>query len=302
MRSRGIGASEVAAVCHLDPWTTARELWEYKTKRRKKPPPSPAMAFGIEMEPVAFEYYCQLTGFKGETQVRAVHDTIPFLRAIADGWDGTTGVQIKVPSGEHLLRALRRGDIPKNYLLQCYAEMEIFGASNWTLFVYDADEPEASSLIGIDGQSLWNSGYVIKDFWEHQAVGLLKDFWGAFERDEWEDAKIPEPDEMVWKAALHMREESKVREQEAEDLKAESDAILLQEMRFNSKLSCAGHRAFWQKRKASYGVSIGCEDEETMRKVFDAIKDLENAEGVKEVKARVTEESYSFQVKEVKEK
>ena len=81
-----------------------------------------------------------------ESQVPAIHSEMPFLRAIADGWNGKRGVEIKCPSGTSVLESMQRGVVPKHYLLQCFTEMVIFGVDEWDFFVFCAEGPSESQL------------------------------------------------------------------------------------------------------------------------------------------------------------
>lgn len=304
-QSLGIGASEVAAVCHLDPWATARELWEIKTGRRAKAPRTAAMEFGIEMEPNGLAHYLHLTGrdlgnIIIETQVCAVHSKFPYLRAIADGWNGTTGVQIKCPSGDNLLESMRRGLIPKHYLVQCAAEMAIFEAEGWDFFVYDAEKPEESKLIQVNWAMPFGTYYDLQTMWIEIALPLIEEFWKRLCAEKWEDSERDIPPSVTWENAIKRRQDAEAKILELQEIKDFATAELQQMMGFNSKASNSGWLAYWQRRKPAYKLTISCDDAASLAEVKAAIEPLENAEGVRKIEAKESSEAWTFQVKGVK--
>jgi putative phage-type endonuclease len=62
-RKKGIGGSDVAAICGISPWKSAYEVWLDKTSPvGSENPPSAAMEYGIMMEPVIRRWYEKKTG------------------------------------------------------------------------------------------------------------------------------------------------------------------------------------------------------------------------------------------------
>ena len=302
---QGIGASEVAAVCHLDPWRTARELWEMKTGRREKDKRTAAMEFGIEMESTALAHYLRMTGQDAgniitETQVCAVHPEITFLRAIADGWNGTSGVQIKCPSGESTLESMRRGVIPRHYMLQCAAEMSIFEAEDWDFFVYDAKNPDQSELAAVGWDNEWSGDLALAEFWDSTAIPLIKEFWERMCKDEWKDVDRPIPPDNSWKSAIAQIQSSQAMIDLMTETKDDAKAELQQMMGFNSSASAGGWRAFWQRCNPSWSLTVKCDSSEALKAVYAALKPLEDAEGVIKLDCKESQEGFTFQVKQEK--
>lgn len=93
-RRHFIGASEVAAICGLNPYCGPLEVFMLK-----KLPFEQVMALsdkigeklcvemGNALEPLALRKYERKYGVLPETGVVAVHPDVPFLRASLDGWD-----------------------------------------------------------------------------------------------------------------------------------------------------------------------------------------------------------------------
>lgn len=254
--STGIGASEIAAICHLSPWESAYGLWQKKTGRIPKPATIPAMQLGIDMESEAFEAYSRVIScVEMKPQVAASHRTLDYLRAIADGWDGENGVDIKIPSADPLLIDARQGRIPHHYALQLACCMEVFEVEAWDLFVYD---PAAKT--GIILTATWDMpfthGFTLAKFWDQVATPLIADFWKRMDADKWEDdSLLPRPIENEWMEAIDARNAIKDQIGVLEERLETWNARLKQIMRFNSSLTCAGWTAKWRQSRASDSIS-----------------------------------------------
>src|SRR5690606_22837425 len=55
-RSKGVGASEAAAVCGVSPYETPFEVWARKTGRIGKKESTPVMQLGTFCEPLLFDH------------------------------------------------------------------------------------------------------------------------------------------------------------------------------------------------------------------------------------------------------
>src|SRR5690606_11348877 len=55
-RSKGVGASEAAAVCGVSPYETPFEVWARKTGRLDKKKSTPVMELGTHCEPLLFDH------------------------------------------------------------------------------------------------------------------------------------------------------------------------------------------------------------------------------------------------------
>jgi putative phage-type endonuclease len=296
LKSKGIGASDVASIMHLSPWQEAKELWEIKTGRKPKPPQTEAMRHGIEIEPIAFKEYCELTGFAGEQQVIAVHPEFPYLRCIADGWDGNRLLEIKSPQSKKLIESVRQGVVPDNYLLQCATEMVIFGVGECDFYVFDAD---GSELISVDGLMPF-LGSTLLGYWQSTALPEIERFWGCIANDTWAESGTPDINEKKWLAAVTSRKTAMDSIAELEIQKDRAEAELKQMIAGAKSATAAGWKAGWQDRKGSLGVSVKVDSEQTMNEILAALEGIRGLAGVKAVEASVRKSSRAFTVEKQK--
>lgn len=124
-RQKGIGGSEIAAVCGLSKWRTPFDVWLEKTSPIEDSPPTLAMELGNFLEPLIVAKYCEDTGHQVATDLESI--------ALADAsWarcnlDGL----VTLPSGDQgVLECKTAGDarawgdpgsddIPPDYFCQC---------------------------------------------------------------------------------------------------------------------------------------------------------------------------------------
>jgi putative phage-type endonuclease len=296
MKSKGIGASDVAAIMSLSPWQTALELFEIKTGRRPKPPQTEAMKRGNELEPIAFKEYCELTGFAGEQQIVAIHPDLPYLRCIADGWDGKRLLEIKSPQSKKLIESVRQGIVPDHYALQCATSMYIFGVGECDFYVFDA---EGSELTTVD----WSRpfmGTTLFDYWGTMALPAIERFWGCFVNDTWAESGTPEINVARWLVAIETRRKAVDQISKLEIEKDRADSELKQMISGAKSATAAGWQAGWQDRKGSFGVGIKVDSAETMQEILTALESIRGMAGVKAVEAAIRQPSRSFTVKKEK--
>jgi putative phage-type endonuclease len=297
MKSKGIGASDVAAILHLSPWQEAKELWEIKTGRKPKPPQTEAMKRGNELEPIAFKEYCELTGFVGEQQVVAIHPDLPYLRCIADGWDGKRLLEIKSPQSKKLIESVRQGIVPDHYALQVAANMDIFGVEECDFYVFDA---EGSELITVYFLQEFLGTTRLIDYWRSQALPEIERFWGCFVNDTWAESGTPEINDKKWLAAVQARKTAMGRISQFEIEKDRAEAELKQMMAGAKSATAAGWQAGWQERKGSFGVGVKVDSEQTMQEILSALECIRGMAGVRAVEANVRQPSRSFTVNQQK--
>ena len=297
MKTRGIGASGVAAILSLSPWTTAYTLWEQKTGRKPKPPQTKQMLDGIAKEPIAFAEYVESTGYKDmEQQVIAVHPDLPYIRCIADGWDGKRGVEIKCPQSTKDIEAARQGIIADYYALQIATCMDVFGVSEWDFYVFD---PEGSELVGITFTQAFQGGTLL-DFWQQKALPAVQRFWACVSNDKWMEDGLPGIDEQKWLAAIDTRQAAVQQIAHFEDQKFKAEAEIKQMIGTAKSTTAAGWKAGWQDRRGSFGVEVKVESQETMAEILTALDAIKGLPGVKGVEAKIRETTRAFKIEKVK--
>lgn len=86
-RTKGIGGSDAAAACGLDPWRSQVELWLEKTGRLAPREESEAMAWGTKLQPLLLTELGKRVGHAiRQAPLRAERGPLPFLFAHPDGY------------------------------------------------------------------------------------------------------------------------------------------------------------------------------------------------------------------------
>lgn len=130
-RRRGIGGSDVAAVCGLSKWKSPVEVWLDKTGQIEPAPAGEAAYWGTLMEPIIRKEFADRTGFKIR-QVSAIlqHRRFPFMFANVDGivTDPNLGEGIFEAKTASAYRADEwEQGVPDEYALQVQHYMAVTG-------------------------------------------------------------------------------------------------------------------------------------------------------------------------------
>jgi putative phage-type endonuclease len=175
-RKKGIGGSDVAAICGLSRYSSAVTV--YLDKIGELPPleDNPKMKAGRILEPVIADWFAEETGYKVMKQNAIFqHKEYPFMLANIDRWlpGLNAGLEIK-NTGEYSRKDWFDGEeevIPTEYQLQANHYMAITGAERWFVAVLiggwdfqwrviERSEKLISSLISIEDK-FWNE-HVLK--------------------------------------------------------------------------------------------------------------------------------------------
>ena len=130
-RRRGIGGSDVAAVCGLSKWRSPMEVWLDKTGQIEPKPAGEAAYWGTIMEPIIRQEFADRTGFKIR-QVNAIlqHKRFKFMQANIDGIvaDPNLGEGIFEAKTASAYRAAEwEQGVPDEYALQVQHYMAVTG-------------------------------------------------------------------------------------------------------------------------------------------------------------------------------
>lgn len=100
---------------------------------------SEEMQRGIDLEPLAIQEYCNVTGHEVEHPCLIQSSEEPILMMSPDGYIGTTGaVEIKCPKTKTHIKYIRQGKIPNDYKEQIWAYFMVNPDLQWLDFVsYD---------------------------------------------------------------------------------------------------------------------------------------------------------------------
>jgi len=119
-RAKGIGGSDVAAICGLSPWKTPYQVWEEKLGLRTSQSDNPAMAYGRMMEPVLRQWYSDQTGLSVTVPREMIsHKDHPFILASLDGIaTGGRVLEIKTSRSSEGWGEPETDEIPVYYMTQ----------------------------------------------------------------------------------------------------------------------------------------------------------------------------------------
>ncbi len=171
-RRNGIGGSDAATVCGLNPYNSLIELWADKTGRLEDKPDNEAMREGRDFEEYVAKRFCEATGKKVRRRnAMFQHDTYDFILADIDREvvGENAGLECKTTNA-FSKSDFENGEIPLYYAVQCRHYMNVMGydkmylavlvlgkAFYWFEIPYDASEGEALLRLEI---SFWNDHIV----------------------------------------------------------------------------------------------------------------------------------------------
>lgn len=135
VRRLGIGGSDVAAICGLNPYSSAIDVFMDKTGMAEERPDNESMRQGRDLEDYVASRFCEATGKKVRRRNAILqHDEYDFIIANIDrdviGEDA--GLECKTTS-VYNADAWANGKTPDHYELQCHHYMLVTGAKRWYL-------------------------------------------------------------------------------------------------------------------------------------------------------------------------
>uniref|UniRef100_UPI004055A1B9 YqaJ viral recombinase family nuclease n=1 Tax=Acetatifactor sp. TaxID=1872090 RepID=UPI004055A1B9 len=186
-RKMGIGGSDAGAICGLNPYSSAMQVFYDKTSAVTEEEDKEAMRQGRDLEQYVAERFMEATGLKvRKANAIFVNEKNPFMLANVDrlvvGEDA--GLECKTVSAYNSDK-WKDDSIPEHYQIQCHHYMAVIGAKCWYIaavilgvgFVYrkiERDEELIQYLIRIE-----------TEFWkEHVMKGVMPDPDGSKACDE----------------------------------------------------------------------------------------------------------------------
>jgi putative phage-type endonuclease len=137
-RNERITATDASIIMGRNPYKTPLTLWRQKLGLQEKDFVNEAMLRGARLEPKARAAFNEYIDLDLQPAV-LVHDSIDWMMASLDGFDGEHIVEIKCP-GQKVYDACRNGDIPDYWIIQMYHQMIVANLSWAYLFVFDGEE------------------------------------------------------------------------------------------------------------------------------------------------------------------
>lgn len=173
LRKQGIGGSDAGAVCGLNPYISAMDVFLEKTaKGLVEQKDNESMREGRDLEDYVAKRFCEETGYKvRRSHATYMNEAYPFMIADVDRLlvgkeNGLVGLECKTAS-PYSADKWKDGKIPAYYLAQCYHYMAVLNAKAWYLAVLiygkefkyiriERNEETIQNLIKIE-ECFWNA-------------------------------------------------------------------------------------------------------------------------------------------------
>jgi len=171
-RKNYIGGSDLGAICGLNPYRTALDVYLDKTSGDIREETNDAMRWGNLLEEAVAKEYAEVTGQKIEIEPNTIyHPSMKFLGANIDRWVGdkeyvleckTAGFNKGKEWGE-----VGTDEIPESYLIQCafYASIcdvpkvdiaVLIGGQDFRIYTYNRNKDLEDKIIKI-GVNFWHN-------------------------------------------------------------------------------------------------------------------------------------------------
>lgn len=176
-RTRGIGGSDVGAICGVSPFTSARQIYLNKTGQfQDKLQPNEAakerMHFGHMLEPIVADEYSQRTGNRViAVNATLVHKDHPWAlanvdRLIVDGDGRPVGVLECKTTSEYMNEEWESGEILISYIYQI----------NWYLWILGLEKGAFACLVG-GNKFYYYDVFRNDELLENTIIPAAKNFW-----------------------------------------------------------------------------------------------------------------------------
>lgn len=177
-RKRGIGGSDAGAVCGLNPYRTAIQVYYDKTSEEIEEIDNEAMRQGRELEEYVARRFCEASGKKVRRANALFYDEKnPFMLADVDRMivGENAGLECKTAS-PYMADQWKEGSIPVSYQIQCYHYMAVCGADAWYIAVLIYGKEFKYYRIERDDEVIENLIRIEKEFWnDHVLSRVLPD-------------------------------------------------------------------------------------------------------------------------------
>lgn len=209
-RKQGIGGSDAGAICGVNPYRTAMQVYLDKTSKAIETIDNEAMRQGREFEEYVARRFAEETG-KKVRRANAIfcNETYSFMIADVDRMivGENAGLECKTVS-PFMAEHWKDGKIPLSYQMQCFHYMAVTGTDCWYIAALVYGREFIWHKIERDEEIIQNLIRLEKNFWENYVLA----------------GNLPSPDG------------SKVSDEVLADYYKESDRSTIQLMGFDEKL------------------------------------------------------------------
>ena len=171
-RKNGIGGSDAGAVCGLNPYRTAIQVYYDKTSEEIEETDNEAMRQGRELEEYVARRFCEASGKKVRRANAMFYDEKnPFMLADVDRMivGENAGLECKTAS-PYMAEQWKDGSIPISYQIQCYHYMAVCRADAWYIAVLIYGREFKYYRIERDDEVVENLIRIEKDFWNGNVI------------------------------------------------------------------------------------------------------------------------------------
>ena len=177
-RKRGIGGSDAGAVCGLNPYRTAIQVYYDKTSDEIEEIDNEAMRQGREFEDYVAGRFCEASGKKVRRANAMYYDEKnPFMLADVDRMvvGENAGLECKTAS-PYMAEKWEDGKIPLSYQIQCHHYMSVCNTEAWYIAVLIYGKEFKYYRIERDEQVIADLIRIEKEFWrEHVMKRVMPD-------------------------------------------------------------------------------------------------------------------------------
>ena len=171
-RQRGIGGSDAGAVCGLNPYRTAIQVYQDKTSENIEEFDNEAMRQGREFEDYVARRFMEATGKKVRKANAMFYDEKnPFMFADVDRMivGENAGLECKTAS-PYMADKWDEGKIPLSYQIQCYHYMSVMNTDAWYIAVLIYGREFKFYRLDRDEEMIANLVAIEKNFWENHVL------------------------------------------------------------------------------------------------------------------------------------
>ena len=177
-RKRGIEGSDAGAVCGLNPYRTAIQVYYDKTSDEIEEIDNEAMRQGREFEDYVAGRFCEASGKKVRRANAMYYDEKnPFMLADVDRMvvGENAGLECKTAS-PYMAEKWEDGKIPLSYQIQCHHYMSVCNTDAWYIAVLIYGKEFKYYRIERDEQVIADLIRIEKEFWrEHVMKRVMPD-------------------------------------------------------------------------------------------------------------------------------
>lgn len=171
-RKSGIGGSDAGAVCGLNPYRTAMQVYQDKISEEIEEMDNEAMRQGREFEDYVAKRFMEATGKKVRcANAMFYNEENPFMLADVDRMvvGENAGLECKTAS-PYMADKWKDGNIPLSYQIQCYHYMAVSNADAWYLAVVIYGREFKYYKIERDAAVIADLIQIEKTFWENHVL------------------------------------------------------------------------------------------------------------------------------------